>query len=158
VIPARLKARLVDLEATARARLGPKADDPLWRLAWLTAVEFDRVVQLTWLAGRLPEEATADYDARAEARALLGVDMDELRRREKESAHLCRLDHPDRPGDKSSQLMILFYEDQVEPGRFYIDVWYAESYPTLPLELSREQIEQVSVAHPWPGPIRPSAA
>jgi hypothetical protein len=156
VIPARLKARLTDLEATARARLGPKADDPLWRLAWLTEREFDRLVTFTWIAGRLPEEATADYDARAEARAVLGVDMYELRLREKESAHLCRLDHPDRPGDKAHQLMIMFYEDQVEPGRFYIDDWYGQNYPTLPLELSRAQLEQVSVRHPWPGPIRRS--
>jgi hypothetical protein len=82
---------------------------------------------------------------------VLNVDVAALREREREreSAHLCRLDHPDQPGDKSSQLLILYSEDQVEPGRFYlVDLWYAEAYPSLPLELSREQVEQVSVRHP----------
>jgi hypothetical protein len=152
-------ARRVAALETAAMRLLPQREpelsSPAWVCRWLSVNELDRLAHRVERAeaGEAVEasgtDLWADFHQRAVARALLGVDMAELDRREQANRLLLTFDHPDRPGDPMSKLYITVTEDLVERGRWYLDDWYVRRWPSLPAELTTAEL-QLHAPRPWP--------
>jgi hypothetical protein len=134
--------RLAELEAAAEKLLAKSESNPL---KWLTLRELERLEHAMEAGGGLAEAMWADLRRRVLSRALLNTDMVGLDRQEAEGRLVLRIDHPERPDDPLAKLYIDATEDLVERGRWYLDAWYVQQWPSLPAELSAAEVERLAV-------------
>jgi hypothetical protein len=149
-----IQKRLAAVEAAALRMLPREAegfdpDDPRSLLGCLTRGELERLRIALEGDERSAGELWEDLGRRALGRAVMGVDVGELCRQEREGGMLLRFVDPDRPGAPHDVHYATYLPDASHPGRWHLDAAYHGQHPGLPPVMTTVEIERHDPT-PWP--------